>query len=815
MTEFFRISVILKALLLYVVLTWDLPAQVQGRRRPVIESERVLTVASDGTGQFKSIQDAIDAADFNSTVRIKSGVYRESVLLRSFVSIEGAGTGKTVIVSDRPEPLVAAYNMSGGKISKISFEFLSPQNAPVLMAKYSVFLVEDCSFKNGSSGIHISGNSAVSAVRCTVSGNSENGIEIVRESFGKVTESVIEKNGRHGIYIFDRSSPSVEQNTIRMNGGNGIDVDRQTIGKILGNFIYKNRSGGIAVSGMSEPMIRNNTIASNGDTAEAPVLSGSRGFGIRISNTGLLTLTNNIITGHTVGVGLTGNGQARMAYNNVWNNRLNYMNIAGVSADISVDPKFRDPEKNDYRIDSSSLAYRKGEQGLNIGADYDTRVTSIRRRIEFLKNSAAQEMAKGNWYSAFQSAQEIVATDRNDQEGRRLYERASRELALYYTARASEEFQNESMKAAEHFVRLALNYQPDHADALDLREKIGAQSRNTQYKFFGIAALVIVVFGGSLFFLKRRVQFNEIRRQAQWWLDDAEEHLILVQNADGEKHSADDLNLARQKLNEARQAFAAKKFENCEQLANETVRFSNRVKDAVDKFRQLQKDALYEVTNAESVMRSLRDSDFYARYEKEYNRFLGELGRAQDALVRRQYHVAKELAEYILSEIKKHQDDFNIETREQVRQQIADTESLIIAALTGNSSADIIVAVIDFKSELEVLKNGFENGLLTPAEVSGQAGQIRNFIEEVLRIGGQEDVIASVRPPKSPYEILGVKDDATTEQIKAVYHKLSMIYHPDISTSQNLGIAGDSRFKEIKQAYEFLMNERAQNKNNG
>ncbi len=815
MTEFFRINFIFCTLLLYVVLTFDLPAQIQGRRRPLIESERVLTVATDGTGQFTSIQEAIDAADFNATVRIKSGVYHESVSLRSFVSIEGAGTGKTVIVSDRPQPVVTGYNVSGGKISKISFEFLSKQNTPVLIAKYSVFLVEDCSFKNGSSGIHISGNSAVSAIRCTFSGNSENGIDIVRESFGKVTESIIEKNGRHGIYLFDRSSPSIEQNTIRLNGGNGIDVDRLTIGKILGNFIYKNRSGGIAVSGMSEPMIRNNTIVSNGDSAEAQALPRSRGFGIRIGNTGLITLTNNIITGHTVGVGLIGNGQARMAYNNLWDNRLNYLNITDVSADVSVDPKYRDPGKNDYRIDSSSLAYRKGEQGLNIGADYDTRVTSIRRRIEFLKNSAAQEMVKGNWYSAFQSAQEIVATDRNDAEGRRLYERASRELALYYTARASEEFLNESMKAAEHFVRLALNYQPDHSDALDLREKIGSQSRITQYKFFGIAALVILVFGGSLYFLKRRVQFNEIRRQAQWWLDDAEEHLILAQNADGEKHSPDDLNLARQKLNEARQTFGAKKFETCEQLANDAVRYANRVKDAADKFRQLQKDALYEVTNAESVMRSLRDSDFYARYEKEYSRFLDELGRAQDALIRRQYHVAKELAEYILSSIKKHQDDFNSETREQVRRQIADTEALIIAALTGNSSADIIVAVIDFKSELEILKNGFESGLLTPAEVSGQAGQIRSFIEEVLRIGGQEDVIESARPRKSPYEILGVKDDATTEQIKAVYHKLSMIYHPDISASQNLGIAGDSRFKEIKQAYEFLIKERSQNKNNG
>ncbi len=783
-----------------------------GRNRPVIQSERVITVAADGTGQFTSIQDAIDEADFNTTVRIKSGVYRESILLKSFVSVEGAGTGKTVIVSDRPEPILSAYNMSGGKVSKISFEFLSDMDSPVMVSKFSVFLIEDCTFKNGSTGLLISSNSSVSLNRCSVTHQSGDGIDIVRESFGKVTESLIELNGNHGIGIQDRSSPSLEQNTIRQNGGNGISVRDYSVGKILGNFIYRNRMNGISVSGFSEPMIRNNTIAENGDSATDLASPQGRGFGILISKAGLATLTNNIITGHSVGIGRFGDSETRLSHNNLWLNRIHYLNIPEYSTDLSVEPGFRDPLRNDFRVDSSSGVHRRGEQGLTIGADFDMRLTTMRKRIEFLKNSATQELARGNWYNAYQAAQEILAIDRLDSEGKRLYEKSSKELALYYTARAAEEFQNESVKTAEHFIKMALNYQPDHADALDLRSRIESASQTSQMKFIGVIALILITFGGSLYILKKRIQNSELKRQAQWWLDDAEEHLIVAQNPDGEKLAPDDLNLARQKLGEAKESFRTKAFETCEQLANEVVRYAGRVKDAVDKYRQLQKDALYEVTAAEQLMRSLRETGFYARFETEFSRYLNDLTRAQDALVRRQYHVAKELAVYIQTSLRGHQDEMESETRGQLGNLIAETESLIIAALTGNSSADIIVAVIDFKSELEVIKNGFQGGLLSPEEAGEQVRQIRGFIEEVLRIGGQEETETVARPPKSPYEILGIKDDATIEQIKAVYHKLSMIYHPDINTSQNLGIAGDSRFKEIKQAYDYLIGQRSRSK---
>jgi len=54
---------------------------------------------------------------------------------------------------------------------------------------------------------------------------------------------------------------------------------------------------------------------------------------------------------------------------------------------------------------------------------------------------------------------------------------------------------------------------------------------------------------------------------------------------------------------------------------------------------------------------------------------------------------------------------------------------------------------------------------------------------------------------KDYYEVLGVPKDADEKAVKAAYRKLARKYHPDVCTNK---AEGESKFKEINEAYEVL-----------
>jgi DnaJ-class molecular chaperone len=54
---------------------------------------------------------------------------------------------------------------------------------------------------------------------------------------------------------------------------------------------------------------------------------------------------------------------------------------------------------------------------------------------------------------------------------------------------------------------------------------------------------------------------------------------------------------------------------------------------------------------------------------------------------------------------------------------------------------------------------------------------------------------------QTPYDVLGVKKDASAEQIRKAYRKLAKQFHPDLNPGKP---AAEARFKEISAAYDLL-----------
>lgn len=63
-------------------------------------------------------------------------------------------------------------------------------------------------------------------------------------------------------------------------------------------------------------------------------------------------------------------------------------------------------------------------------------------------------------------------------------------------------------------------------------------------------------------------------------------------------------------------------------------------------------------------------------------------------------------------------------------------------------------------------------------------------------------------PQKDYYDILGVDEDASQEEIKKTYKRLAKKYHPDTSDEEN----AEEKFKEIGEAYAVLSDEEKRKK---
>jgi len=58
---------------------------------------------------------------------------------------------------------------------------------------------------------------------------------------------------------------------------------------------------------------------------------------------------------------------------------------------------------------------------------------------------------------------------------------------------------------------------------------------------------------------------------------------------------------------------------------------------------------------------------------------------------------------------------------------------------------------------------------------------------------------------QNPYEVLGVREGASLEEIKAAYRELVKKYHPDKHQDNPLQDLAEEKLQEINEAYEYLM----------
>jgi parallel beta-helix repeat protein len=296
------------------------PARAQSS--PSNPVPRTWVVAPDGTGQFRSIQDAIDGAGPGDTIEIRAGDYAEDVTIHSKERIKLVGEGR-----DRVNVLgrnrVGAFHIGKwpyGATDVVISGITIHQHGGLALG---IFNGQSIVLRQVTVHGLVFGQQ-VRKVRiedCEMGGSETTGIQFA-DSDAVLIGNVIHDND-HGVTIAGKSTVRLERNVVTRNLFEGIVVTDSAQASLLSNTIAKN-GGGAAFLGRSRSEVHGNIVGFN-----------------------------------KVGFLIAPTSQTTFSYNALYNSEQDYR-VTGPSesagqegrpvSDIRVDPGFMDPGRDDFRL---------------------------------------------------------------------------------------------------------------------------------------------------------------------------------------------------------------------------------------------------------------------------------------------------------------------------------------------------------------------------------------------------------------------------------------------------------------------------------
>jgi len=115
-------------------------------------------------------------------------------------------------------------------------------------------------------------------------------------------------------------------------------------------------------------LVTNNTVLSTAGGAGGPP-NGAEGVGIGVDAHSWLTATNNIISGHTLGIRCSSPPCLAVSYNDVWGNATDYVGLVAGANDISADPLFVTGPDGGYYLSQKVAGWALDSPCVDAGSD--------------------------------------------------------------------------------------------------------------------------------------------------------------------------------------------------------------------------------------------------------------------------------------------------------------------------------------------------------------------------------------------------------------------------------------------------------------
>lgn len=231
----------------------------------VLAASVLLTTASRAAiihvpEDYKSIQQAIDMASPDDEIIVKSGVYKENILIEKTVALRSsAGPSSTLIqAADESRPSIKVNKAAGASVT--GFSATGSLAAGVLMSGASNVTLADCRFTDNVSGIIMHGT-INSTLRDNVSNsNDQYGLYMEKSHGNTVERNTASLNRDKGFFISNSNGNRILNNNVNLNSWDGIMVYASTGNTITGNKTLRNTYGIVISESNGNEVSENTTI---------------------------------------------------------------------------------------------------------------------------------------------------------------------------------------------------------------------------------------------------------------------------------------------------------------------------------------------------------------------------------------------------------------------------------------------------------------------------------------------------------------------------------------------------------------------------